>query len=379
MSEAGALVLITTSFPIDGDGSEAAGSFVSDLAAELALHVPIRVVAPGRAFTRQKRADGVETFCYPAPIQPLSTLRLWVPSELDAVCRVLAAGENATRQAIQAGPATQMLALWALPPGHWARRVSLESGVPYAVWTLGSDIWTLGRIPVVRSYLRSVLRQARVCYSDGVQLAEETRSICGREVEFLPSTRRITRRRAAPLKHEPPYRLLFLGRWHRNKGVDLLVEALEHLGDDDWSRIEAVDICGGGPLEPRVRFGVDALCAKGRPVKLQGYLSKPAAEEAISSADYLLIPSRVESIPVVFSDAVKLGCPVLATPVGDLRALLSQPPRCGLVADAVSAKAFAMLISQALRESAASFAPGLEICAKKFGIEASAFRILSGR
>jgi hypothetical protein len=56
MSASRALVLVSTSFPVLGDGSEAAGSFVSDLAEELAKHLPVRVVAPG---TRKAAAEEV--------------------------------------------------------------------------------------------------------------------------------------------------------------------------------------------------------------------------------------------------------------------------------------------------------------------------------
>jgi glycosyltransferase involved in cell wall biosynthesis len=367
MNATRALVLVTTSFPIRGDGSEAAGSFVSDLAEELAKHLPVRVVAPGTQTRRESWTGGVEVFRFAAPAKPLSTLKPWNPRDLLALWRVLATGEAATRQAVQAGPAAHILALWALPPGHWARRVSLEAGVPYSVWTLGSDIWTLGRIPLVRGHLRRVLRAAHTCYSDGLQLAEDTRRIGGREVEFLPSTRRIERTRTAPLKSAPPYRLLFLGRWHPNKGVDLLIDALKLLRDDDWQRIEAVEICGGGPLEPLVRAGVQQLRDAGRPVELRGYLDKAAAEEAILRADYLLIPSRIESIPVVFSDAMKLGCPVVCTPVGDLGRLVAEHV-AGVVALEASKAAINDAIRRAVSQAALQFGAGVNGAAAAFDI-----------
>jgi glycosyltransferase involved in cell wall biosynthesis len=372
MSNPPALVLVTTSFPTRGDGSEAAGSFVSDLAEELARYVPTRVVAPGPHSTHETRADGVDVFRFAVPAKPLSTLVPWNPADLLAIRRVLISGQAATRQAVRFGPTAHILALWALPSGHWARR----TGVPYSVWTLGSDIWSLGRIPVVRSYLRRALRDARTCYSDGLKLLEDTRRIGGREVEFLPSTRRIERVRTAPLKTGPPYRLLFLGRWHSNKGVDLLIDALKLLNNSDWQRIDAVEICGGGPLEAVVRTGVESLRAAGRPVELRGFLSKPAAEDAILRADYLLIPSRIDSIPVVFSDAMKLRCPVLVSPVGDLPGLVNAEPACGMSADDVSAASFADLVSRALHQSVDVFSAGLWACAQRFSLEASAKRIL---
>ena len=377
MNETPAWVLVTTSFPIGNDGSEAAGSFVSDLAEELAHHVPVRVVAPGPRSMREAWAEGVEVFRFAAPDKPLSTLKPWNPGDLLDIRRVLNAGMDATRLAAQAGPTAHILALWALPSGHWAQRVSSECAIPYSVWTLGSDIWTLGRMPIVRGYVRRVLQHAHTCYSDGYKLAADTHRLSGRDVQFLASTRRMEGARQRPLKSAPPYRLLFLGRWHPNKGVDLLLDALAQLSDADWQKIEVFDIHGGGPMESAVRDRVQALKRSGRPVAVGGYLDKPAAEKIIGAADYVVIPSRIESIPVVFSDAVKLGCPVITTPVGDLKELVEADPPCGLVADAVSAAAIAAAISSAVNRPADSFSTGLERAARMFDLASVANRVLA--
>lgn len=368
MSTLPAVVLVTTSFPVQGDGSEAAGGFVADLALALALHRPVRVVAPGPVVRREAWAEGVEVFRYAAPDRPLSTLKPWHPGDLLAIRRVLAGGQRATREAVESGPTAHLLALWALPCGHWARRVARSAGLPYSVWTLGSDIWTLGRIPLVRGYLRRVLRDARACYADGLALAEDTRRIGECEVAFLPSTRAIGGVRSHPPRNASPYRLAFLGRWHPNKGVDLLMQALTKLDDADWALVASFDIAGGGPLAADVARQVGTLRSLGRPVCLEGFLDKTAAAERIAAADYLVIPSRVESIPVVFSDALKLGTPVLTTPVGDLADLVHRH-HCGLVADAATMPAIAAMIQGALRTSAQRFAPGVAAAARIFDLE----------
>jgi len=338
--------------------------------------MPVRVVAPGKEAAHHAWADGVEVFRFATPEQPLSTLKPWRRRELNTIRHVLAAGEAATRQAVTAGPTQHILALWALPSGHWAKKISREAGIKYSVWTLGSDIWSLGRIPIVRSYLRQVLQGAHKCYSDGIKLAEDTRKIAVRDVEFLPSTRRIDSKRTAPMKTDPPYRLLFLGRWHPNKGVDILLEALGILTDEDWQRIEAVEICGGGPLETLVSRGVAELQATGRPVELRGYLSKAQAEEAILRADYLLLPSRIESIPLVFSDAIKLKCPVIVTPVGDLTAIV-ESAKCGILSQGVSSTHLHSAIIYALRESPDKYAAGIETVAADFSLHRTVDRILN--
>lgn len=369
----GALVLVTTSFPIAGDGSEAAGSFVADLARQLSARFTVRVVAPGRAQAREQWGPNVEVYRYAAPERPLSTLKLWKIRDVIEILRVSRGGARATREAVEAGRTAHILALWAVPSGEWARRVARAYQVPYSVWTLGSDIWTWGTVPVARHLLKRVLARAHTIFSDGLQLACDTRRLCGREVEFLPSTRRILRMRVEPPASGPPYRLVFLGRWHRNKGADLLVDALGKLDDADWRAVRSLEVCGGGPLEQVVRIGIEQLRQAGRPVSVRGFLDKDEAEDLILRADWLLIPSRIESIPVVFSDAMKLGCPVIASPVGDLPALVAG--KVGICSTAADATAFAAAMKTALGSNAAGYSVAIADAAARFSLDAIAGRI----
>lgn len=360
------VVIITSSFPMTGDGSEAAGSFVADLVDDLAKFVYVKVVAPGPDAVIQQWSEHIEIYRYAAPSRALSTLKFWRPDDLMWMARVLRGGLRATRTATRAG-AVHVLALWGLPCGEWARIAAGERGLHYSVWMLGSDVWSLGRLPVLRSMLGRVIRKAAHAYADGYQLADEARRIAGTSVRFLPSTRRIDIRDPAPPRDGGPYRLLFLGRWHPNKGVDLLLDALAMLGDDDWRLIESVQIQGGGPLDAVVRERASALIALGRPVVVGRYLTKPEAEAAIAAADWVLIPSRIESIPVIFSDAVKLGRPVVVMPVGDLPALLGWHA-IGVRAEDVSSAAYAGAIQAALRLQASSHSLALSGCAREFDL-----------
>lgn len=373
-----AIVLVTSSFPISGDGSEAAGAFVADLCDELAKQIPVRVVAPGRDNAVQSWSKHVKVFRYRTPDQPLSTLRSWHPADALEIVRVMASGARATERAVSAGKTSHVIALWALPCGEWARRSARRHGVGYSVWTLGSDIWSLGRIPVVRGRLRTILAGATHCWSDGLKLLEDTRALAGRDVAFLPSTRRIERARLEPARREPPYRFLFLGRWHPNKGIDLLLEALEHLSEADWEHIERVVVAGGGPLEAEVSVAVQRLHNSARPVELWGFLAGDEAQDVMLASDYLLIPSRIESIPVVFSDAMKLGLPVIATPVGDFPGLFATRPAPGILAGNADAMAIRQAIREAISVSPAVYADGTATMASRFDVAVSARAILAG-
>lgn len=371
---AGPLVLVTTSFPIDTDGSEAAGSFVADLVAELAEHTKVRVVAPGKRMATETWSEQVEVYRYSAPPFPLSILKPWRPDHLRWMGRVLREGAAATRAA--AVGASHLFALWGLPCGEWARRAARANGIGYSAWMLGSDVWSLGRLPVLRGMLARVISHASHAYADGYRLAKDAQDIAGVPVAFLPSTRRLDIVDPMPPRNKPPYRVLFLGRWHPNKGVDLLLDALQQLDDADWHNIECIELQGGGPLESLVRERVAALQAAGRPVQAGRFLAKPDAEAAISRADWIVIPSRIESIPVVFSDAVKSGRPAIATPVGDLPRLVRDAPPCGVLAEAASAAAIAAALRVAVAGDSSQYLAGVRKQAAEFALPVITQRLI---
>jgi glycosyltransferase involved in cell wall biosynthesis len=356
------LLVVSTSYPLTADGSEAAGAFVADFVSTLAAHCPVRVVGPGPVEGRDPQASH-PTWRFSAGDRPLSLLSPARPWHWAAIGGSLASLRRQVFEADADGRVGHVLGLWALPSGWAARGLARRKGIPYSVWALGSDIWALGRYPIVRGLLGSVCREASLAFADGLKLAADAETISGRRFEFMPSCRRLEGRRAVPVRGGAPYRYLFLGRWHVNKGIDLLLAALETLSPSDWSHVGEIHIAGGGPLADGVNAGVARLRAAGRPVRLSGYLDRQEASAALAAADRLLLPSRIESIPVVFSDALAYGLPIVAMPVGDLPGLLADGG--GWLAPSVDADGFA----QALRASFGPSPPGFPaVLAERFDL-----------
>jgi len=324
------VLLVTTSFPQNHSGAEAAGSFVADFAHELAGTAEIAIVAPGIQECLEVDARGLKIYRYKASNQPLSTLKPQNPFHWPAITATLISGNRATLKAAKELGADFILALWALPSGYWAQQAAKKLAIPYATWALGSDIWALGRLPLVRSLLARVMANASCRFADGYQLAKDVERISGKPCEFLPSARQLPVC-GVPLEHKPPYRLVFLGRWHPNKGIDLLLDALLGLSDDDWRQIEMVRIAGGGPMAALVNEKIAQLHTQGRPVKLEGYKNVLEAAELLTWSDVVLITSRIESIPVVYSDALQATRLVIATPVGDFPRLSDEQPGKGKI------------------------------------------------
>ena len=370
------ILLCTTSFPDSAfqDGQEAAGSFVADFALVLSKVVSVTVVAPSLQNGIEQHGN-LKIHRFAVPSLPLSLLTPKNPAKWGEIIQTLRAGRKAMQEVVNTEPVDHIFALWALPSGWWARSLSRQTGIPYSIWALGSDIWGVGQVPMIKSVLRNVLRDAHHRFADGYLLAADTEKIGGVPCTFLPSTRRLIVPQAKALASTPPYKLAFLGRWHPNKGADLLIEALAELDDSDWASIEAVRVCGGGPLEEVVHAGVDRLVSAGRPISRSGYLDQVEATALYCWADYLMIPSRIESIPVIFSDAMQADCPIIAMPTGDLPHL-DERFRVGVIASEISADAFATAIRSALQTAPDRFTIGLKEACAAFDIDQSVHTFL---
>jgi glycosyltransferase involved in cell wall biosynthesis len=369
------ILLISTSYPDQTPGSEAAGSFVAEFAEGLARHLRVSVLAPGSRDDEEHRGNLV-IHRFAVPKLPLSLLTPKNPSHWGDIFKTISAGQKAVEKMITKERFDHILALWALPSGYWARTALKRQGISYSTWTLGSDIWAVAHVPLIRNLLKSVLRQSQHRFADGYLLMEDVERLSGERCEFLPSCRRLPVSEDKKLATSPPYKLAFLGRWHPNKGIDILMDSLLLLNNQDWEKIGEVRIFGGGPLEERVISGHKKLEASGRPVRLGGYLGKKEAAELLLWADYLLLPSRIESIPVIFSDAMQARCPIIATPVGDLPRLFNTY-KVGNLATKTNPLAFAMCLTGTLEHPPAEFHGGLFEAAKEFDISSAVQHLLN--
>ena len=87
----------------------------------------------------------------------------------------------------------------------------------------------------------------------------------------------------------------------------------------------------------------------------------------LARISYLLIPSRMESIPVVFSDALQMRVPVIAMPVGDLPELI-QKYRCGIVSQKANVISFAQAIEEGVESKGGFFTNGTKAASDHFKV-----------
>lgn len=128
----------------------------------------------------------------------------------------------------------------------------------------------------------------------------------------------------------PTLRLLYAGRIHSSKGVDLLLEAVERLSA---TYDVSLAIAGKGQQEPelRERYGNAPWCT------FLGFISQQQLADAMMASDLLCIPSIwAENSPGVVIQALGLGLPVMGSDRGGIPELVHEGVNGRLVHEATT-------------------------------------------
>lgn len=83
-------------------------------------------------------------------------------------------------------------------------------------------------------------------------------------------------------------------------------------------------IIGDGPLSDRVNNAIVSVKDSGTDVRRIAQLPREEMAKIYIAADFLVLTSSIEGVPFVVLEAMACGCPVAATDVGDLNALIEH-------------------------------------------------------
>lgn len=113
---------------------------------------------------------------------------------------------------------------------------------------------------------------------------------------------------------------LFVGRLQRAKGVGDLAEV--------WPALRAktprAELLLAGPPEPGESDPRIAALAAGAVAGARCLGFRSDVHELIAAADWLVLPSHAEAMPLSIVEAMMIGTPVVARPVGDLPLMLGE-------------------------------------------------------
>ncbi|OGG52238.1 MAG: hypothetical protein A3F84_04025 [Candidatus Handelsmanbacteria bacterium RIFCSPLOWO2_12_FULL_64_10] len=363
------ICIVTHGYPLrEGD---VPGNFLPDFVDALRQegHRVLVLTPEMRGTAPLLQSEGVRTFAWRGGERRLGELKPYDPLAVLAVLNLFLRGTTALIDLIRAEGVDFCLAAWAIPSGFLCRRARARTGVPYAVWSLGSDMNVYGRKPVLRRVVRQALADADLLFANSQGLIRAVESLTGHTPGFMPTNRLLPKTGVLDLDLGPGRRhLLFVGRLEPVKGIDLLVQAVARLAADG-SDVD-LHVLGDGGMRKALERDVEARGLQGR-IFFKGFADGASVAAHLKACDLLVIPSRSEGLPVVFHEAMQVGTPVAATDVGDLGPIIREYG-VGVVARTVSPEGVAGAISEALARGRAALSERADEVWRGFDIRASA-------
>lgn len=292
---------------------------------------PVRVVAPVPWTEHRPHRAGLH-LPYPAAFPTFWFVPRVAPM---ALARSLLWSTQSTRDRIVhdfgGGP---VLAYWTDPDGTVAVEWADEIGQPSVVIVGGSDLLLLARSPRRKARMARTLGRANHVLAIGSQLAErvtdlgipaERVSVLRRGVDrkrFAPGDRH-TARAALGLPTDRPI-LLWVGRMVPVKGLEVLLEALGH--PTLRSMRPLLVLVGDGPLRADIARRGARLLARDD-LRMIGTVSHDMLPVWYRSADLTVLTSHSEGVPNVLLESLASGTGFVATDVGSVREITSNPER----------------------------------------------------
>ena len=114
-------------------------------------------------------------------------------------------------------------------------------------------------------------------------------------------------------KSKKNIQLLFLGRLHREKGINESIKAFNILSDEKFNLI--LNVAGDGPelIHLKEKY-------KGNnKIKFFGWIGDEEKYQLIANSDLLILPSKREGMPNSVIEAMACGLPIIASDVGGLK------------------------------------------------------------
>jgi len=227
-------------------------------------------------------------------------------------------GAKACKKLHQEQSIDLFLCLWAVPAGGYMTlaRYLWHLKVPFMVWCLGSDIHKFKSFFATRWLLRLILRSSVANFADGIELGKDVASISSKPCGYL-STMRDFGTYQNDLSKPTPYTFLYIGRHSKVKGTDTLIEAFIQLCKDERLNDLKLVLTGSGPLTPELKDLVSKNNLEHR-VSFKGIVSDSELIECYRHCHCMVIPSRNESLPLVFGEALQAGLAMIVSDVGDM-------------------------------------------------------------
>lgn len=238
------------------------------------------------------------------------------------------------------------------PDGFAAVEAARRIGIPAVVSALGTDVYSLPSMPGISALARRTVASATMLIAVSRSIAEGLVDLGAdaRKIVVVPNgidaglfapdpLGAVAVRERLGIGGGEPL-VLAVGRLHRVKGHDVLIDAFARLP----ARMRLA-IVGDGALRADLERQIRARGLASR-VTLVGDVSQEQLPAWYTAADLFCLPSRGEGHPNALVEALACGTPAVASAVGAVPEVIR--PSCGLVVPAGDPAALALAIQGAI-------------------------------
>ena len=231
--------------------------------------------------------------------------------------RIAAAESDRLRRIVAGVDVVHLHGLWERST-HSIAREARRAGKPVVLSTRGVlDDWAMTQ-RVVRKRLflacigRHTLDRAAVVHCTSLGEARQVEARIGRVPTVIPNLLRIEPLLALQRSESTTPSILFLGRLHESKGLDILLRAVASISTTGLA--PHVDVAGAGsPEELRQAKALTETLGISRRVRFLGHLDDKTRGEALSRAWMMALPTAQENFGNAIFESLAAGVPVLVS------------------------------------------------------------------
>ena len=335
------LLIVTHCFP--ADEKDLVGNFLYEFIKYLSeIEYEVTVFSPKMDTEynldyQKKYTKKIELFNWSGGNKRLAEFKISNLKDLKSLLSLFKNGKKQLDQLLKKETFDFILAPWVIPSGYIVSRIARKHKIPFGVWALGSDINVYGKKPFVSGIIRKILNKADLVFTNSLQMQKLINEKYNVDPTILFTNRKLYKS-GLFYEKKSPFKMLFIGRLEYVKGPDILLEALLHSEIKDYT----LRFIGDGSMRKELELFVNSNNLENK-ISFLGQQGQDVIADELIQADYLVISSRSEGMPVVFWEAMQMNTPVLSTNCGDLE-YYCKKYNVGRVSD-ISVEALAELLN----------------------------------
>ncbi len=205
---------------------------------------------------------------------------------------------------------SQGLSVWSKAK-HWSDRLVVNPHGLEPFQALGKKD-KLVAIPF-KSVFKKIFRKSKYVVSLGGKLSDILGTVVSKDkIIVLPNATaaRAKLDRVYPESNEP-LKCMFVARFAHNKGIHILLQAINELNEEGLKDAFFFDLAGKGPLyeEYKLKYNFENI-------KYWGFISDEDLDKLYASADAFVFPTLFEGMPTVVLEAMSRSQAIIVSDVG---------------------------------------------------------------